>query len=120
MSFLLSAVRGAAISRSPFAALRATAAATTPTPLLSSVTPLASPALNPAGSLLGRWGVNGAGAGAGAMPVQARFMGKFGTEYQPSIIRRKRKWGFLARIKSRLGRNIVARRILKGRKYVSH
>ncbi|KNE71387.1 ribosomal protein L34 [Allomyces macrogynus ATCC 38327] len=45
---------------------------------------------------------------------------KFGTEYQPSIIRRKRKWGFLARANSKAGRKILHRRMLKGRKYLSH
>lgn len=36
--------------------------------------------------------------------------------FQPSIVRRKRKWGFLKRIKSRLGKKIILRRMLKGRK----
>ncbi|KAL7753749.1 39S ribosomal protein L34, mitochondrial [Sorochytrium milnesiophthora] len=49
-----------------------------------------------------------------------RFMGKFGSEYQPSTLRRKRKWGFLARISTKAGRKILWRRMLKGRKYLSH
>ncbi|KAI9222033.1 ribosomal protein L34-domain-containing protein [Blastocladiella britannica] len=51
---------------------------------------------------------------------QLRCMSKFGSEYQPSVIKRKRKWGFLTRIASKAGRKILARRMLKGRKYVSH
>lgn len=43
----------------------------------------------------------------------------YGQEYQPSTLRRKRKFGYLARIRSRHGRKIIRRRILKGRKYLS-
>ncbi|KAF9050995.1 hypothetical protein BDZ89DRAFT_934508, partial [Hymenopellis radicata] len=50
---------------------------------------------------------------------QLRFV-KYGTEYQPSQRKRKRRHGFLARLRSRTGRNILLRRKAKGRKYLSH
>ncbi|KAJ7132902.1 ribosomal protein L34-domain-containing protein [Mycena crocata] len=50
---------------------------------------------------------------------QIRFA-KLGHEYQPSQRVRKRRHGFLARKKSQGGRNILARRRAKGRKFLSH
>ncbi|KAG0261691.1 hypothetical protein BG011_000787 [Mortierella polycephala] len=50
---------------------------------------------------------------------QARFV-SYGREYQPSQRVRKRRHGFLARMKSRGGRRIIQNRLLKGRKYLSH
>jgi len=43
-----------------------------------------------------------------------------GTEYQPSQRKRKRKHGFLARKRSPGGRKILARRLAKGRTFLSH
>ena len=43
----------------------------------------------------------------------------YGQEYQPSSRRRKRKFGYLARLRSRTGRRILKRRIMKGRKYLA-
>eukprot|EP00924_Labyrinthula_sp_SR-Ha-C_P013753 snap_masked-scaffold_5-processed-gene-12.45-mRNA-1 protein AED:0.11 eAED:0.11 QI:0/-1/0/1/-1/1/1/0/83 len=40
-------------------------------------------------------------------------------EYQPSVKRRKRKHGFLNRIRTINGRKIIKRRLLKGRKELS-
>lgn len=39
----------------------------------------------------------------------------YGQEYQPSTRRRKRKFGYLARLWSVGGRKVLHRRILKGR-----
>ncbi|RKP02756.1 hypothetical protein CXG81DRAFT_10418 [Caulochytrium protostelioides] len=43
-----------------------------------------------------------------------------GDEYQPSCVKRKRKHGFLKRLRSFLGRKTLKNRVLKGRKYLSH
>ncbi|KAF9353749.1 hypothetical protein BGX26_008498, partial [Mortierella sp. AD094] len=50
---------------------------------------------------------------------QARFV-SYGREYQPSQRVRKRRHGFLARMKSRGGRKVIQNRLSKGRKYLSH
>ncbi|CAN3357102.1 large ribosomal subunit protein bL34m [Diutina catenulata] len=43
-----------------------------------------------------------------------------GNTYQPSTLKRKRTFGFLARLRDRNGRKILARRRAKGRWYLSH
>lgn len=43
-----------------------------------------------------------------------------GTEYQPNNLQRKRKHGYLARLRTRSGRKILERRREKGRKFLSH
>ncbi|PWN47171.1 hypothetical protein IE53DRAFT_306999, partial [Violaceomyces palustris] len=48
-----------------------------------------------------------------------RFV-SYGSEYQPSQRIRKRRHGFLARIKSRNGRKTIARRRAKGKAKLSH
>ena len=44
----------------------------------------------------------------------------YGSEYQPSQRKRKRKHGFLARLRSRTGKKILVRRRAKGKVFVSH
>ena len=44
----------------------------------------------------------------------------YGMEYQPNTRRRKKKHGFLARLKSKTGRATLERRKAKGRKFLSH
>ncbi|EMR09635.1 ribosomal protein L34 [Pneumocystis murina B123] len=44
----------------------------------------------------------------------------YGREYQPSNRVRKRRHGFLSRKRSASGRRILARRITKKRKYLTH
>ncbi|KAL6451125.1 hypothetical protein SBY92_002462 [Candida maltosa Xu316] len=51
--------------------------------------------------------------------MQQRFKSR-GNTYQPSTLKRKRKYGFLSRIRSAAGRKILERRKAKGRWYLSH
>lgn len=51
--------------------------------------------------------------------MQKRFKSR-GNTYQPSTLKRKRTFGFLARLRSRNGRKILSRRKAKGRWYLTH
>lgn len=51
--------------------------------------------------------------------IQRRFKSR-GNTYQPSTLKRKRTFGFLARLRSRGGRKILQRRKAKGRWYLTH
>ncbi|KAI8821796.1 ribosomal protein L34-domain-containing protein [Fimicolochytrium jonesii] len=51
--------------------------------------------------------------------LRPRFV-SYGREYQPSTIKRKRRHGFLKRLRTLGGRMILKRRMLKGRKNLSY
>ncbi|XP_008058619.1 39S ribosomal protein L34, mitochondrial [Carlito syrichta] len=61
--------------------------------------------------LLGAWG----------LPALQQARGKArGNEYQPSNIKRKHKHGWIRRLSSPAGVQVVLRRMLKGRRSLSH
>lgn len=51
--------------------------------------------------------------------IHMRFKSR-GNTYQPSTLKRKRTFGFLARLRSKSGRKILQKRRQKGRWYLSH
>mmetsp|Transcript_17329 Transcript_17329/g.45233 ORF Transcript_17329/g.45233 Transcript_17329/m.45233 type:complete len:176 (+) Transcript_17329:115-642(+) len=57
--------------------------------------------------------------GPGGIAGQIRSK-TYGREYQPSNLRRKRKHGFLNRIRTKSGRKVIKARKTKGRKNMSH
>lgn len=51
--------------------------------------------------------------------IQKRFKSR-GNTYQPSTIKRKRTFGFLARLRTKGGQKVLQRRKAKGRWYLTH
>ncbi|KAF9979159.1 39S ribosomal protein L34, mitochondrial [Actinomortierella ambigua] len=95
------------VARTTFTAI--TSASTQPATAISSVAPATTPSIFSA--------LTGFRSGFGSN--QVRFV-TYGREYQPSQRVRKRRHGFLARLKSRGGRKVLLRRMEKGRKSLSH
>ncbi|KAG0227505.1 hypothetical protein BGW42_007393 [Actinomortierella wolfii] len=99
--------RLAPVARTSFTAI--TSASTQPTSAASTAVTATSPSIFSA--------LTGFRSGFGSN--QVRFV-TYGREYQPSQRVRKRRHGFLARLKSRGGRKVLQRRMEKGRKSLSH
>lgn len=58
---------------------------------------------------------------AWGLPTTQRSWGKArGNEYQPSNIKRKHKHGWIKRLSTPAGVQVILRRMLKGRKSLSH
>ncbi|ORY52069.1 hypothetical protein BCR33DRAFT_712270 [Rhizoclosmatium globosum] len=55
----------------------------------------------------------------GMIQLQQSRNATYGQEYQPSVLKRKRKFGFLKRVNTVGGRKTLARRMMKGRKRLS-
>ena len=65
------------------------------------------------------WNKN-VGASPSQIPLGGVRFTTYGSEYQPSQRKRKRKHGFLARLRSRTGKKILIRRRAKGKTAISH
>ncbi len=72
-------------------------------------------------SLLHPTPVSGSGGVFGSVMglMQKRFKTR-GNTYQPSTLKRKRTFGFLARLRTKGGKKVLDRRRTKGRWYLSH
>ncbi|XP_048198492.1 39S ribosomal protein L34, mitochondrial [Perognathus longimembris pacificus] len=77
---------------------------------------LLGPFSRSAALLGGRWLQPRIGPG---LPQQVRGKAR-GNEYQPSNIKRKHKHGWIRRLSTPAGVQVILRRMLKGRKSLSH
>ena len=94
-------------SSSPVSMIRPTSISQTTTNNTSTISTLLS-------------SIPGSGRLSHRQPTQIRTLA-YGAMYQPSQRKRKRKHGFLSRSKGgRLGKKTLARRLARGRRFLSH